>query len=288
MICLHDLSGLWRRTSIGWPDGRTDTETEVFWLQGPRHYADLRIPAGRSASPYATCLRDLEPAMLRFMARQEGFFGRFDIVDSIGRWQRRFNYQPDTGVADRGALAFEDGILVERGIELPYVEHWSRQSAGGDAMALVLATETGMPGCLVTAGDAFIYARGRATTLPQGATLSGLIDGAASLQAAQDIFDCEISFGRRHAGDWRIERSSHCFREGATLSPTLGGVTGSLIVDDVTPEGAPIKRAWRVAEHESTRGASLSVWFRPNGGEDMPRPQDRMQNRTTETFETVR
>ena len=108
-------------------------------------------------------------------------------------------------------------------------------------MALLLATETGAPGCLVAAGDAFIYARGRATALPPGATLNELIEDAASLQAAQDIFDCEISFGHRRGGDWRIERSSHCFREGATLSPALDGVAALLIVDDVTPEGKPIR-----------------------------------------------
>lgn len=261
MISLRDVSGLWRRTLIAWPDGLADTETEVFWLQGPRCYADLRVPAGRPACPNVTCLRDLDWTILHFMARQEGFFGRLDVFSSIGQWHRSFDYQTDTGIADRGALAFEDGILVERGVVLPYVEHWSREAGTGDAMALSLATETGTPGCLVVAGDAFVYARGRQTSLPCGVTLDRLIDEAASLETAQDIFDCEISFGRRHAGNWRIERSSHCFREGATLSPALNSVTGILVIDDLTPEGAGTKRAWRITEHESTNDLPLSLWF---------------------------
>ena len=273
MVSLHDLCGLWRRTLIAWPDGRADTETEVFWLQGPRHYADLRIPAGRPGSAQAACLRDLDWGLLRFMARQEGFFGHLDVVNSIGEWQRAFDYQPSTGAADRGTLAFENGMLVERGIEQPYVEHWSRPSAPGGAMALALATETGTPGCLIAADDAFIYARGRAAPLPHGVTLDRLIDDAASLEAAQDLFDCEISFGRRYGGVWRIERSSLCFREGAALSLALDGDAGLLAVDDLTPEGTRVKRTWRITGHESTNNVPLAVWFGPDATQVARRPK---------------
>ena len=262
MISLRDVSGLWRRTLIAWPDGRTDAETEVFWLQGPRHYADLRIPSGRPASADATCLRELDWPMLRFLARQEGFFGHLEIDASAGRWHRAFDYQPDSGMVDRGALAFEDGMLIERGIDLPYVEHWSRPSDAGAVLALSLALEgEATLGCLVVADDAFIYARGRAQALPRGANLSQLVDGAASLQAAQDLFDCEISFGRRQGGHWRVERSSHCFREGAALSPELDSAGGALVIDDVTPEAARFKRAWRITGYESSTFAPVSSWF---------------------------
>ena len=262
MIGLRDVCGLWRRALIAWPDGRTDAKTDVFWLQGPHRYADLRVPAGRPACPGVTCLRDLDWPMLRFMARQEGFFGHLDIAASVGQWHRAFDYQPDTGMADRGTLAFEDGILIERGVDLPYVEHWSRQSGTEDALALSLATKpAAAPGCLVVAGDAFIYARARSVPLPRGENLSELVDGAASLEAAQDLFDCEISFGRRHGGNWRIERSSHCFREGAMLSPELDSAGGALVIDDVTAAGARLQRVWRIAEVESAIAAPLSHWF---------------------------
>ena len=274
-VSLRDVCGLWRRTQIAWPDGRTDADTEVFWLQGPRHYADLRVPAGRPACPGATCLRELDWPMLRFMARQEGFFGRLDVVASVGQWHRAFDYQPDTGIADRGALAFQDGILIERGIDLPYVEHWSRRSGAGDVLALSLAAEgEAVRGCLVVAGDAFIYARGREQALPRGINLTQLVDGAASLQAAQDLFDCEISFGRRHGGHWRVERSSHCFREGATLSPELDNAAGSVVIDDVSAEGARFKRTWRITEDESSIAAPLSNWFKLRARHDVPAPSE--------------
>jgi hypothetical protein len=263
MIDGHDLGGLWRRSLIAWPDGRSDTTTEVFWLQGPSLYADLRVPAGRPAVN-ATCLRDLDMNMLRFMATQEGFFGSFDVGDDIGDWQRTFDFRPDNGLGDSGALTFEGSILVERGIEAPYIEHWQR-AHGGEAMALALVSDSGTPGCLVAVGDSFIYARGRATALPFGSALAQLVDDAASLQAAQGLFDCEISFGRRHGNDWRIERSSHCFREGASLAPVFDVAAGTLSIADGTPDGAPIRRTWRVTAEEG----APSRWFAPRKALDM-------------------
>ena len=256
MIHLHDLGGLWRRSLIAWPDGRSDTTTEVFWLQGPSFYADLRVPAGRPDRGNATCLRALDMTMLRFMAAQEGFFGPFAVGDDVGDWQRIFDFRPDNGLGDSGALAFEGDILVERGIEAPYIEHWSRAQTG-ETMALVLASDAGTPGCLVAVGDIFMYARGRVDTLPAGSALPQLVADAASLRAAQDLFDCEISFGRRDGGDWRIERSSHCFREGASLAPVFDAAAPTLAVADVTPDGATMTRTWRVTAQEG----APSRWF---------------------------
>ena len=267
MIQLHNLGGLWRRTLIAWPDGRRDTMTEVFWLQGPSLYADLRVPAGRPDRANTRCLRDLDMAMLRFMAMQEGFFGPFAVADGTGEWQRVFDIRPDNGLGDRGALAFEGDVLVERGIDAPYVEHWVR-AHGGEGMALMLASDAGTPGCLVAVGDSFIYARGRENALTAGTILAQLVEAAASLQAAQDLFDCEISFGRRHGHDWRIERSSHCFREGASLAPAFDAAAGTLDIADVTPDGAPLRRRWRVTAQEG----APACWF--GSGRDRNRALD--------------
>src|SRR5262245_7965645 len=106
MVSLSEITGLWRRNLISWPDAEPDTTTEVYWLQGPKLDVDRRIPAGRPECK-ATCLRELDVRMLRFLARQEGFFGTLEVSDSIGHWRRDFDYQPDTGRQDRGQLTFE-------------------------------------------------------------------------------------------------------------------------------------------------------------------------------------
>jgi hypothetical protein len=201
--------------------------------------------------------------MLRFMAGQEGFIGELDVTDSVGHWRRVFDYQPKTGVADRGSLAFEGDILVERGVELPYVEHWHREPGSErDVLALWLFADTPRPvGCLVAAGDAFIYARSRVQKLPRLTTLTALLDAALSLEESQNLFDCEISFGRRSRGGWVIQRSNLPFREGQNLAPQVDSAAHVLALDDLDLSGAPIKRCWRIAACESTKGRPLDHWF---------------------------
>jgi hypothetical protein len=255
MVSLTELGGLWRRRSISWPDAEPDTTTEVYWLQGPRHYADLRIPEGRPECK-ATCLRELDQTMLRFLARQEGFFGTLDVCDSIGHWRRAFDYQPDTGREDRGHLAFEGDVLVEHGVSSPYVEHWVREFRSDGAMAMALAADA-LRGCLVAAGDAFMLARSRCAKLPPCADVSACLETSESLEAAQTLFDCEISFGRVTDQQWRIERSSLPFREGHTLKPDIDADTGTLLLDDLTPEGFYLRRAWTITSIEGDRAKAL-------------------------------
>ena len=128
---------------------------------------------------------------------------------SIGHWHRAFDYQPDTGRQDRGHLAFEDDVLVERGVEAPYFEHWMREPRTEECMALsLMADAPSRTGCLILAGEAFMFARSRSAKLPPGADLTECLKAAGSLAEAQDLFDCEISFGRVRDHEWRIERSS--------------------------------------------------------------------------------
>jgi len=269
---LADLPGLWRRTLIAWPDGRSDAASEVMWLQSLSAFADLRIPPGRPERGDASCLRQLDWEMLGFLAQQEGFIGHLEVSGSIGHWHRRFDYQPNNGIADRGILELAGEVLIERGIDLPYTEHWVRETQRpAPAMALELATATALPiGVLVAVGDAFIYARSRAAPLPRNTTLRQLLGAAGSLATAQDLFDCEISFGHIAGGDWRIERSSLPFREGQSLAPSvtppppalLAGADpagGTLVIDDVAPDGAAIKRAWHISRYEGNR--PFRDWF---------------------------
>jgi isopenicillin N synthase-like dioxygenase len=264
MVSLSDIRGLWRRRLIAWPQGEADTTTEVYWLQGPELYIDLRIPERRPRCK-ATCLRELDRKMLGFLARQEGFFGKLDVQVSVGHWHRAFDYQPDTGRKDCGHLAFEGDILVERGIEAPYIEHWVREPNADECMALSLKTDApARTGCLILAGDAFMYARSRSTKLPPDADLTACLKAAGSLKRQQDIFDCEISFGRVQDRQWRIERSSLPFREGHSLRPHIEPGTGSLLLDDITTEGSAIRRIWQVASYESTSAKHLRQWLVPN------------------------
>jgi len=268
MVSLSDIRGLWRRRLIAWPTGEVDTTTEVYWLQGPELYVDLRIP-GRRPQCKATCLRELDRKTLGFLARQEGFFGKLDVQDSIGDWQRAFDYQPDTGRKDRGHLAFEGDVLVERGVEAPYIEHWVHEPNTDECMAVSLKADAPpRTGCVVLAGDAFMYARSRNAELPPGADLTTCLKAASSVEQQQNIFDCEISFGRVQDHQWRIERSSLPFREGQSLRPDIETGTGSLLLDDMTTEGSSIRRSWQIASYEGTSAKPLRQWLVPEAASD--------------------
>ena len=52
-------------------------------------------------------------------------------------------------------------------------------------------------GCVVLAGDAFMYARSRNAELPPGADLTACLNAAELLEEQQDVFDCEISIWPR-------------------------------------------------------------------------------------------
>ncbi|MDE1172158.1 MAG: hypothetical protein PW790_00500 [Parvibaculaceae bacterium] len=258
-IPLHKLGGLWRRSLIAWPDGREDRSTSVFWLQGPRHYIDLRQPAGRPSFETATCLDALDRDQVGWLAGQEGFAGLFSIEDGIGEWQRALDFQPWSGTADKGTLAFEGDVLVENGIAIPYLEHWHQALSPAPATAFVLEEAgTGRKGFLVRHGDSFMYARDRAVTLPlpgadnspmEAASLKAIV-AAAPLAEARAMIDCEISFGEIGADGWRIAHSSLPFREGTPLAPDIDVASRTLSIADISADGTPQRRLWKITDQE--------------------------------------
>jgi hypothetical protein len=61
--------------------------------------------------------------------------------------------------------------------------------------------------------------------------------------------------------EWRIERSSLPFRERHRLRPDVEAGTGSLVVDDLTVDGSPIRRIWQISSYEATSAKPLRQWL---------------------------
>ncbi|HLJ64305.1 MAG TPA: hypothetical protein VKT70_09375 [Stellaceae bacterium] len=245
-VTLETLRGLWRRSLIEWPDGRRNRVDEVHWLQGPRFYADLRQRPARPAFDGVTCLRDVRPEHLDWLASQQGFAGELHEAGGVFEWRRALDFQPASGTPDQGRLRFEGDILRETGVNLPYLEEWRRRpTAALPAHAVALRDPAeGRRGFLVRVGEVFMYARARAIALPPGPPLSEHVAGAPSLRRAQDLLDCEISQGRIHDREWIIERSSLPFREGCALQPRWA--PGILRTADLRAEGGVIEREWGI------------------------------------------
>src|SRR5271170_6935380 len=93
-VDFQSLVGVWTRRSIRWPDGRQDTTTRVFWLQGQPDYADIRIPHPRPSFSGATSLADCTAAQKDWLAEQHGFAGTLQNRDGDWLWARELDYQP--------------------------------------------------------------------------------------------------------------------------------------------------------------------------------------------------
>jgi hypothetical protein len=255
------LAGLWRRVLIAWPNGRRDETTMVHWLQGPSLYADLRQPADRPGFRAITCLRHLNPEHVAWLARQEGFAGVLRFDGSAFEWQRPIDFQPRSLHADAGRLWFEGALLIEQGRDVAYTEHWQRESPAGQpcAAARLRDMDTGCAGFVIRVGVTFMIARGRSAALPPHHTLGDLVVGAACLQDAQDIVDCEISLGRVDRSGWLVEHSSLPFKEGWRPSPRRPPRTDRVIdMRDLQADGRPYERRREVMDVEGSLEDLLS------------------------------
>ena len=251
MVDIGDTFGLWERSLIAWPDGRRDTTTFAAWLQGPTLFADLRQPADPPSFADVSCLESLEPPHFDWLARQEGFAGRLVRAGRAFEWQRLVDFQCTSAFIDAGYLVFSDGVLIEEGRDVPYIEHWHRASPDvAPHLALRLRDRDACEGFLVRAGSVFMFVRGRAWLLPHGASLAGLVKVAAPGEA-RALLDCEISLGRIEGEAWRIARSSLPYRVGADLAPSFAGDQVTMTTADVGSDGTAFARVWTIVERDA-------------------------------------
>lgn len=170
--------GLWQRRLLETPAGQ-DTTTEVFWLQTPTLYVDLRVPRGRQDS----C---------------EGFAGRLEADGDILTWQRWLDLSPPSPWPDVGRMLGEGDLLEELGVHQPYREIWQRVARGGDDMALVWDDGEAGQGIWVMLGRYFMW---------------------ALFRREAGVSNREISYGLRgnEDGGWTILRSSEASLVGTSL-----------------------------------------------------------------------
>jgi hypothetical protein len=248
MPSVAELHGLWQRSLIAWPDGRRDFTTEVRWLQADSAFADLRRPSPVQNFSHVACLEDLSQPDCLWLARQQGFAGRFRFDGRHFEWLRSIDFQPQGPCADAGTLRWEGEVLVEEGRDTEYIEHWHRdpRTAMQPSAAIFLEhSSTATQAILLHVGASFMYARGRTAPLPRGATLTDCLAGAATLNSARSLLDCEISYGSSASGVFQIVASTLPFRIGARLSVDepwrITASEGTL--DTLSAAGVPALRA---------------------------------------------
>lgn len=259
---LEDLPGLWRRSLIAWPDGTRDTTSWVNWMQGPRIYLDLRQPLEKPDFREAHGLRQLSASQVAWLAEQEGFAGELHFDGTYYEWRREIDFQPQAIYSDEGKLWFEDGMMVEEGRDIAYFEHWHNEPIEeAPICALRLRGRAdGVAGFLLRIGSLFMYARGRfdemASDMGSGRHLRDLVAEAPTLEAAQNLIDCEISQGAITSTGWIVQRSSLPFREEQDLAPDHFVKThdieadGMLVTRDTARDGRRVLRHWDILDVE--------------------------------------
>lgn len=251
MVDIKDTFGLWERSIITWPDGRRDTSTYVGWLQGPTIFSDLRQPIDPPSFEGVSCLNDLGPEHFGWLARQEGFAGRFVRIGNAFEWQRIIDFQCTSIYSDVGYLEFQGDILVETGRDVPYVEHWHRASRDfSPHYALRMIDQTGRQGFIVRGGAIFMYVRDRVKPLEFNASLPDLVSNATAAEA-RALLDCEISLGRVQESSWIIQRSSLPYRVGKDLAVSFSPDRTRVQVSDITDDGQSSTHGWTTVEIDS-------------------------------------
>ena len=245
-----DLKGVWRRAWIRWPDGREDASTDVYWVQGSRCYADVRLPAARPDFGGVRSFASLSKSQLEWLVSQQGFAGELRQEAGAWRWHREVNYQPPTASRDIGRLSYVDGsanLMLEDGVDEPYRELWERidsgESTGGHALVLRPPAGLNARGLLVAIGDYFLMALDRRPPLPMDGSLERELGQTEA--SPQRVLGMEISLGRR-AGpidSWGIGRSTLPWVEGQTLFARDG--RNGLPAEWEVVEGSEAFPGWR-------------------------------------------
>ncbi len=265
-----DVRGLWRRTLYRRGNEAPDASTEVYWMQGPRFFADIRQPVEPISFARVGCLRDLEPGQLAWLALQEAFAGALELEGDLAWWRRAMDLKPQGPIEDRARLRQTGDVIDEYGTESPYHERWERQNPTQyPCWGLRLQSlADGRGGFLVRAADKLMFARARSAPLPPGRALDEILDEIPTLEGKQDLLDFEVSLGCMAGGghEWLIERSTLPFKQGklwsiarctaASATREASGSPGTLIeVDDLDPHGKRIVSAWRIVDADADDAA---------------------------------
>jgi hypothetical protein len=195
-------------------------------------------------------LRDLGREHVDWLAAQNGFAGQISFDGSYFEWHRIIDLHPSSGQPDVGRFWFEGDVMIEEGRDIPYIEHWHRGTPVAAACAAVLMNEltTGRRAVIVRVGDVFMIARDRRVPVSGCTTLANCIAETQDINAAQDLVDCEVSFGNVETAGWRITHSTLPWREGNCLQPQRKSFPGGfgLRIGDISAEGHSVMRNWVV------------------------------------------
>lgn len=265
------LLGCFRRRSITFYTGASDTTTEVIWLQCRGLSADFRSQAGL----------DSRWGHLEHVATFEGGLSRTAWDGRTMRWFDWTTFQLHDKWSEPGVLQRVGDCLIEFAPSGAYVEDWRIQrSRRGPLVGLKLLHEvdvecgvaTHCGGGLIVCGDHAALVRGRKRNLHGLGRLSDLARVSQDAELLNDIYGFEASYAQWDGAGYAVRLSTNTAAIGENLSICDGfrydAGTG-LVTQRVCEAGRTLERAFVIDTlepdflfaHATTVNAETEEWL---------------------------
>lgn len=215
--------GCFRRRSITYFTGATDTATRVLWLQSHGLTADLRIPSGHPDLKGRESLEQCSSEELMALAAAEGGLAETAWDGAAMHWSRWCAFQLHDKWPEPALLRRVGNCLIELAPSGAYVEDWRLQpSAAGPLIGLRLIEERDLnaqtirhrAGGLIVCGDHAALIRGRPEPLRFDGRLEALVRASlTNREALRAIFAFETSYAIGNT----VVVSTNPLREGCPL-----------------------------------------------------------------------
>ncbi len=279
------MLGYFKRRSISFANGDTDTQTHVCWLQSRNFTIDLRLPI-EPEQVSAKAWQDYSAKELRTLANYEGW-----VADSVWNgetlaWQNEVALQLHGRWQEPAYLHRVGNCMMEFCPSDAYVEDWRLQpSNSGPLVGLRLthevnkttAEQTPRDGGFIICGDYAALVLGRPSRIVSSTT-NALRDMAEKSVGDHNrlsaLFDFETSVAKGSLADgYTVQLSTRPDRQDKKLIPldgfSLAGNSDLLSQTFTSENGDTIERHYRIdtietdipyAQNTSTT-AQASQWF---------------------------
>ena len=130
-VSRDSIAGVWKRVVLVDGTGAEDRESDVYWIQASRLFADIRRHRRLTALVAGLTEEDLP-----FV---DAFTGRLRQARDMFHWDAALRSREHQGPPDEGRLTWAGADLHEYGVHMEYFEQWTRVAeATADSFAVLL------------------------------------------------------------------------------------------------------------------------------------------------------
>ncbi|HDZ56953.1 MAG TPA: hypothetical protein ENI17_06905 [Pseudomonas xinjiangensis] len=258
------MLGFFKRRSISFANGETDSQTHVCWFQSRHFTIDLRLPLDSEQTP-ARDWAQYSGVELQVLANYEGWEASSEWDGHSLSWHADTSLQLHNRWPEPALLQRIGNCMIEFAPSGAYVEDWRLQpSAPGPLIGLRLLEERDLSsgvvrhrgGGLIVCGEHAALVLGRGGVEAAGQSLcdeAAKAVGDAQRLAALFGFETSVAHGSLHNG-FEAALSTRPGRNGQMLFPLDGFeclVDQQLLIQRLAIDGAPCERRFSIDTLES-------------------------------------